>query len=134
METKELQTIDAEYIRELKREGKGRLANDLIKLHQKTLKKNRENDRYEFGLIEKRKLRFLYKQNGLCIVCGKVPPRKNRSKCSHCFELAYYSQRKKRELLKEQGLCMYCGQIPARPDSVSCQNCASKRQRCYNDK
>ena len=83
------------------------------------------------------------KAAGLCVRCGKAPPREGRTSCEACgrktaareherwksmtpekhkARKAQMAQR--RDALREAGICTVCGKRPARLDHDTCEECA----------
>ena len=68
--------ITASLIRQLKNEGRGDVAQDLINAHHKSLKKNRTVKRKEIKNYDEKVRRFLKKKDGLCLYsrrCYEIP-------------------------------------------------------------
>lgn len=65
------------------------------------------------------------KEAGLCIGCGKEPPRPGSSRCESCLASQAKNQSERVSKLKEAGLCP-CGAKP-KPGCVLCQPCIDKR-------
>lgn len=57
-----------------------------------------------------KELRQKYKEQGLCIYCGK-PREINRSACSKCLENKRKQNKRLREKKKEHGICRECNKL-----------------------
>ena len=73
---------------------------------------------------------------GLCNVCGKLPPLENKKQCNECREqgrerVAKHAP-KRRAKLKELGLCC-CG-LPPRPGKLTCDQCNKKNRLHYQNR
>lgn len=53
-----------------------------------------------------------YRSLGLCILCGKQPPRDNRQTCDHCAERARMKAKRRSDKRITGGLCCVCGVNP----------------------
>jgi len=64
---------------------------------------------------------------GLCVKCGKSPPRKNNVRCETCLGKHNFSSRKSYNKNLSTGLCANCG--GTKEDSrSSCNDCLKKKQ------
>ena len=64
------------------------------------------------------------KQSGMCVKCGKVPPRPNRVCCETCAEKDRVRRDETREFFKKMGLCARCGKHKVYGSRVECLDCA----------
>jgi len=60
------------------------------------------------------------KTAGLCINCGKQPPRPKKAWCQDCFTNWQQSY----QAIQNSGICCKCKTRDARPEKVLCQECA----------
>lgn len=80
--------IDVDLVRELKRQGKFYEASRLIRAHQESLKKNKDQDKKEIDSLYGKISYHKRKVNGICGTCGVRPARENKTKCESCNEAA----------------------------------------------
>lgn len=69
---------------------------------------------------------------GLCIGCGKCPPRIDRATCLTCSQIQCRDQRTMREARKAKGLCYHCGKNPPIETAATCKTCNDKYYKEYN--
>lgn len=85
-------------------------------------------DLYRGKQTKERKNRKL---NGVCVDCGKVPPRDGMVTCQSCSEIGGERWKAARDRRVTDGLCIYCeGQVTpgvGRP-SLSCDTCRGVRK------
>jgi hypothetical protein len=67
-----------------------------------------------------KELRQKYKEQGLCIYCGK-PREINRSACFRCLENKRKQNKRLREKKKEHGICRECSK-PVITNSIYCSD------------
>lgn len=65
------------------------------------------------------------KMSGLCVRCGKVPPKLGVLSCQSCVERAAKVSQKRIRNYAAKGLCKTCGEECA-PNRRSCQGCLDK--------
>lgn len=65
------------------------------------------------------------KAKGLCIQCGKRPPREERSLCADCAEKQKIYQRETRAYFRSLGLCPRCGKNKLFGDEKECPECTA---------
>lgn len=79
--------------------------------------------------IWKNTTRQKYREQGLCIMCGKQPE-PNKKKCSACLEQArHYKAR-----LREAGFCITCNSRPFVPGTSKCKVCTEKSKAKWHRK
>ena len=77
----------------------------------------------EYKRIRREKLRAA----GLCLCCGKNPPRDGISLCEACSEYMNGKAKERIARLKAAGLCTYCGKVPPMQGKTYCFSCAVRR-------
>lgn len=65
------------------------------------------------------------KASGLCITCGKKPPKEGSTRCQSCLDRQAADQNKRNKKRQAAGLCL-CGAEP-KEGCVLCQSCIDKR-------
>lgn len=66
-----------------------------------------------------------YKHSGICVNCGKVPPRKGSLSCKRCRSIRLKSSLKGYHKRKALGVCETC-LLPVVPGKRRCADCLSK--------
>lgn len=69
------------------------------------------------------KLHAKWKAQGLCVRCGKIPPRPNRATCEQCGARMAAYQKQQREKYRRLDLCRSCGKRPPKEGLKTCQQC-----------
>lgn len=66
------------------------------------------------------------KAKGLCLRCGKRPPRPALLDCEACAQKLKVTRERLRQERKSHGMCANCGKERARRGKVYCQPCQTK--------
>lgn len=83
------------------------------------------------------------KEQGLCVGCGKVPPRNGKIMCAECAEKQRVYREDTRKFFKSIGICPRCGKNKLFGDEKTCPECLayayavnnkSKANRNFNSK
>lgn len=90
-----------------------------------------------------------FKEQGLCSLCGKVPPEEGKKRCKICREKQSKDKAKSRKTLGEirytnvasfrkeradNNLCTKCGKVPPIEGKRRCQHCYSVQDVYYRNK
>lgn len=66
------------------------------------------------------------KAKGLCVKCGKVPPRENRVMCAECAEKERKYENESRAFCRSVGICPVCQKNKLFGDERNCPECRAK--------
>ena len=64
---------------------------------------------------------------GVCIVCGKQPPKAQSKKCADCIWKIGAAKRELKRKREAAGLCKKCGKKPVKPGRKNCPECLAKQ-------
>lgn len=98
----ELQKVDIDLIRVLKRQGKYKEAWDLIEAHQNALKKNYYNIRKSLKILNQKCIRTKRKYNKLCVVCGNKLKNQQHALCESCLKKKRETNKNRKERAVEK--------------------------------
>ena len=66
------------------------------------------------------------KEKGLCVKCGKVPPRENKVMCAECAEKERKYENETRAFCRSVGICPVCQKNKLFGDERNCPECRAK--------
>lgn len=76
--------------------------------------------------MTKKELYRSRKEKGLCVKCGKVPPRQNRVMCAECGEKERRYENETRAFCRSVGICPVCQKNKLYGNERNCVECRAK--------